>query len=106
MEASDDGIQFRTVIRINTGLETELLLGDKFIVFDIPLTKAKYFRLSSTGIRRYKQVQFSGITRLKNWFEKTNHRARNYMYVAEASTIEKINDQVVRPVPLFILTRS
>jgi len=95
LEASDDGIQFRTVIRINTGLETELLLGDKFIVFDIPLTKAKYFRLSSTGVRRYKQVQFSGITRLKNWFEKTNHRARNYMYVAEASTIERINDQLV-----------
>src|SRR6476620_1613720 len=38
MEASDDGIQFRTVIRINTGLETELLSGDKFIVFDIPVT--------------------------------------------------------------------
>jgi len=95
LEASDDGIQFHTVIRINTGLETELLLGDKFIVFDLPVTKAKYFRLSSSGIRRYKQVQFSGITRLKNWFEKTNHRARNYMYVSDASTIERINDQVV-----------
>jgi hypothetical protein len=95
LEASDDGIQFRTVTPINTGLETELLLGDKFIVFDIPVTKAKYFRLSSTQTRRYKQVQFSGITRLKNWMEKTNHRGRTFMYVAEASTIEAINKQAV-----------
>lgn len=95
LEASDDGIQFRTVVRINTGLETELLLGDKFIVFDIPVTKAKYFRLSSTQTRRYKQVQFSGITRLKNWMEKANYRGRNYMHVADASTIETINQQAV-----------
>lgn len=94
LQASDDGIQFRTVTPINTGLETELLLHDKFVVFDIPLTRAKYFRLSSAQTRRYKQVQFSGITRLKNWMEKTNHRGRSYMYVAEASTIETVNKQV------------
>lgn len=94
LETSDDGIQYRSITRINTGAETELLLGDKFIVYDIPLTKAKYFRLSSSQARRYKQVQFSGITRLKNWMEKTNHRGRSYMYVAEASTIESDNNQV------------
>ena len=93
LEASDDGITFRSVTRINTGFDTELLLGDKYIVYDIPVTRAKYFRLSSAQTRRYKQVQFSGITRLKNWIEKTNHRARNFMYVAEASTIENINNQ-------------
>ena len=93
LEASDDGITFRPVTRINTGFDTELLLGDKYIVYDIPVTRAKYFRLSSAQTRRYKQVQFSGITRLKNWIEKTNHRARNFMYVAEASTIENVNNQ-------------
>ncbi|HEX5155250.1 MAG TPA: glycosyl hydrolase [Parafilimonas sp.] len=95
LEASDDGVQFRTVTPINTGLETELLLGDKRIVFDIPVTRAKYFRLSSAQTRRYKQVQFSGITRLKNWMEKTNHRGRSFMYVAEASAVETINKQAV-----------
>jgi len=95
LESSDDGINFKTVTRINTGVDTELALHDKHIVFDIPVTKAKYFRLSSTKSRRYKQVQFSGIIRLKNWFEKTNQRARSYMFVAEASTIEINNDQEV-----------
>jgi hypothetical protein len=95
LEASDDGIQFRTITPINTGLETELLLGDKFIVFDIPVTRAKYFRFSSTRARRYKQVQFSGITRLKNWMEKTNHRGRSYMYVVETSAVETTNKQSV-----------
>jgi hypothetical protein len=41
LEASDDGITFRPVTRINTGLDTELLLGDKYIVYDIPVTRAK-----------------------------------------------------------------
>ncbi|MBD0367763.1 MAG: glycosyl hydrolase family 43, partial [Flavisolibacter sp.] len=75
LEASDDGNQFHLVTNINTGLESELLSGDKFITYDIPVTRAKYFRLTSTKTRRYRQVQFSGITRLKNWMEKANHRA-------------------------------
>ncbi|HEY0679662.1 MAG TPA: glycosyl hydrolase, partial [Chitinophagaceae bacterium] len=66
VEASDDGSQFRLVTTINTGLETELLIGDKYIAFDIPVTKAKYFRLSSAKARRYRHVRLSGITRLKN----------------------------------------
>jgi hypothetical protein len=33
LEASDDGVQFRQVTNINTGLETELVMSDKFIVF-------------------------------------------------------------------------
>ncbi|MGB8192660.1 MAG: glycosyl hydrolase, partial [Chitinophagaceae bacterium] len=95
LEASDDGQQFRLVTTISTGLETELLIGDKFIAFDIPVTKAKYFRLTSAKTRRYRQVQFSGITRLKNWMEKTNNRARYVMMVEESSTIDNNNQQQV-----------
>src|SRR5829696_1034666 len=95
LEASDDGIQFRLVTQINTGVETELLAGDKFIVYDIPVTRAKYFRLSSAKARRYRQVQFSGLTRLKNWMEKTNQRARTIVYVEEVSTIKNNNNQIV-----------
>jgi len=95
LEASDDGNNFRVVTNINTGLETELMLNDKFITYDFPATKAKYFRLSSAKARRYKYVQFSGFTRLKNWMEKTNHRARYNMLVSEASTIRQRNDQLV-----------
>ncbi len=95
LEASDDGKNFRVVTHINTGLETELMLNDKFITYDFPATKAKYFRLTSAKARRYKYVQFSGFTRLKNWMEKTNHRARYNMLVTETSTIHQRNDQVV-----------
>src|SRR5688572_3982839 len=95
LEASDDGNQYRLITNINTGLETELILGDKFITYDFPATKAKYFRLSSSKARRYRQVQFSGFIRLKNWMEKTNHRARYNMLVNETSTIHHRNDQFV-----------
>ena len=101
LEASDDGVQFRQITAINTGLETELLMSDKFIVYDIPVTRAKYFRFTSSKTRRYRQVQFSGITRLKNWMEKTNHRARTSAYVEETSTIDQNNDQNV-PAPSLI----
>src|SRR5687767_6436853 len=97
LEASDDGNEFRLVTAINTGLETELLSGDKFIAYDIPPTKAKHFRLSSSKTRRYRQVQFSGITRLKNWMEKANHRGRSMMLVEESSTIHTYPDQKVPP---------
>ncbi|MEP6845128.1 MAG: glycosyl hydrolase, partial [Panacibacter sp.] len=83
LEASDDGIQFRLITLINTGLEGELLINDKFINYDIPETTAKYFRLSSKQIRRYKQVQFSGINRLKNWMEKTNNRGAYFSNVGD-----------------------
>jgi hypothetical protein len=95
LEVSDDGVKFRQVTPINTGLETELLISDKFIVFDIPVTTAKYFRFASSKTRRYRQVQFSGITRLKNWMEKANHRMRTSTYVSESSTIEQNNEQKV-----------
>ena len=95
MEASDDGVQFRKVVTINTGLDTELLLGNKYIVFDIPVTKAKYFRLTSPGTRRYRQVQLSGISRLKNWMEKTNVRGRSHMQLVEPSTVHTNNNQFV-----------
>jgi hypothetical protein len=105
LEASDDGNQYRTITTINTGLETELILGDKFITYDFPVTKAKYFRLSSPKARRYRQVQFSGFIRLKNWMEKTNHRARYNMLVNETSTIQHLNDQIV-PVGSIIDSRN
>ncbi len=95
LESSDDGNQFHLVTTINTGLETELILGDKFITYDFPATKAKYFRLTSPKARRYRQVQFSGFIRLKNWMEKTNHRARHNILVKETSTIHHRNDQIV-----------
>jgi len=83
--ASDDGTQFRSVTAINTGLEADLILGNKFIAYDFPVTKAKYFRLSSSKARRYKQVRFSGVVRLENWMEKSNTRATTIIYVAKAS---------------------
>ena len=92
LEASNDGIQFHPVTTINTGFEADLLLGDKFITYDIPVTKAKYFRLSSSGIRRYRQVRFSGITRLANWMEKANHRP---VYIGELPSISSNNDQEI-----------
>ncbi len=85
LEASDDGIQFRLITPISTGVKGELLLGDKFITYDIPVTRAKFFRLSSSGSRRYKQLRFSGITRLKNWMEKTNSRPTSIIYVEKAT---------------------
>ena len=39
LEASDDGKIFRTVTPINTGVESELMAGDKYIVYDIPVTR-------------------------------------------------------------------
>ena len=97
LEASDDGLQFQKVVTINTGLDTELLLGNKYILFDIPVTRAKYFRLTSPGTRRYRQVQLSGISRLKNWMEKTNLRGRSSMMLVEPSTIHTTNNQFVQP---------
>ena len=95
LESSMDGKQFKKVTVINTGLDTELFIGYKYIVFDIPTTRAKYFRLTSTGTRKYKQVQFSGITRLRNWMEKSNLRGRSDAYVEERSTIQSNNDQII-----------
>jgi hypothetical protein len=97
LESSNDGIQFSRVVSINTGLDTELLLGNKYITFDFTTTRAKYFRLISNAPRKYKQVQFSGFTRLKNWMEKTNARGRNAVLVEDASTIETNNNQTVSP---------
>jgi len=92
LEASDDGIRFHPVTFINTGPQGELLLGDKFITYDILLTRAKFFRLSSFEARRYRQVRFSGITRVKNWMEKANHRAT---YIGEMASIQSSNDQKI-----------
>ncbi|HET9053839.1 MAG TPA: glycosyl hydrolase, partial [Cyclobacteriaceae bacterium] len=71
------------------------MIGDKYIAFDIPVTKARFFRLSSAKARRYRHVKLSGITRLKNWMEKANHRSRHIMLVQESSTILHHNEQKV-----------
>lgn len=95
LEASQDGINFREVAKINTGVESELMAGDKYIVYGIPVYKAKYYRISSTKARRYRQVIFSGITRLNEWMEKTNMRPRNITRVDHSSAIDITNDQQV-----------
>lgn len=85
LECSDDGIQFKKITTINTGTEYELKLGYKFITYDITFTKAKYFRFVSKKPRRFSQVRFSEIIRLKNFMEKANYR---FMFTGdEASNI-------------------
>ena len=97
LEFSNDGIQFSKIVSINTGLDTELLLNSKYITFDFPATRAKFFRIVSNAPRKYRQVQFSSFVRLKNWMEKTNTRGRNNVFVEDASTIETTNTQIVAP---------
>lgn len=74
LECSEDKETYYNIATISTGLEAELRTGKKFITYDIPTTKAKYFRLSSAEPRRYSQVRFSGITRLEKFMEKTGNR--------------------------------
>lgn len=95
LESSVDGKHFTLVTPINTGVESELQAGDKYIVYDIPPTTARYYRISCTQSRRYRQVRFSGIERLQNWLEKTNARPRNIVRVEDRSAIEKNNLQQV-----------
>jgi hypothetical protein len=74
LESSDDGRHFQRVVEINTGLESELRQFEKFITFDFPPTKARFFRLRVSQARRLAQVRFSAITRLANFMEKTGQR--------------------------------
>lgn len=74
LEASENGVQFQRVVEINTGLESELRQFEKFITFDFPPTKARFFRLQTGQARRLAQVRFSAITRLNNFMEKTGQR--------------------------------
>lgn len=69
LEASDDGTLFRTVLTIRAGPPAE----DTFSLLEFPVTKARYFRLTSSGGRRYSQVRFSGAARLANWQKKANY---------------------------------
>ncbi len=74
LQVSNNGLQFQTVATISTGLESELLMGDKFITYDIPPTKARYFRLTIDRARRISQVRLSRITRLNDFMEKAANR--------------------------------
>jgi hypothetical protein len=102
LEASVDGKIFYGVTPINTGIESELLKGDKYIVYDFPAESARFWRISTTKSRRFRRVQFSGIERLHQWLEKTNVRPRSIMRVKEASGIEMSIDQQVNP---FYITK-
>ncbi|HVG41624.1 MAG TPA: glycosyl hydrolase, partial [Chitinophagaceae bacterium] len=93
LESSDDGVLFKTVTSINTGIESELTLGYKFITYDLPYTRASYFRLTAYAARRISQVRFSSITRLANFMEKTGNRFQ--FYGEETSPIyTEVKDQV------------
>ncbi len=83
LQSSDDGHNFSDVVTINTGLEAELAQGDKFITYDFPATKARFFRITTTNSRRFAQVRFSGITRLNNWMEKSGYR---YQFSGEGTS--------------------
>lgn len=74
LQSSDDGIKFNNVVEINTGLEPGLAQGNKFITFDIPFTRAKFFRLVSDEARKYREVKFSGVARLDRFMEKAGFR--------------------------------
>jgi len=74
LRSSDDGINFQNVVTINTGFEPDLARGNKFITYDIPVTKAKYFRLLSDEARVYRQIKFSGVERLDHFMEKAGFR--------------------------------
>ncbi|MCU7552153.1 glycosyl hydrolase [Chitinophagaceae bacterium LB-8] len=93
LQSSQDGQRFKDVVAINTGLESELAAGYKFITFDFPATKAKFFRITSKHSRRLAQVRFSEITRLDQWMEKSGYR---YQFSGEGtSPIYKDNHQQV-----------
>jgi hypothetical protein len=84
-ESSNDGIQFNLVTSINTGFEAGLIAGNKFITYDVPPTKAKYFRFTTNEARRYVKIQFSGVTRLNNFMEKAAFR-----FMADADAMSPV----------------
>lgn len=69
LEVSDDGVQFQKVTTINAGRATDEVSS----LAEFPVTKARYFRLSSAGGRRYAQIRFSNAARLENWQKKANY---------------------------------
>lgn len=83
LQSSDDGVVFTSVVTISTGLAAELAAGFKFITYDIPPVKARYFRFVCTQPRRFSQVRFSGYTRLPNFLEKTGAR---FQFSGEATS--------------------
>lgn len=80
LQSSDDGVHFQNIVTINTGFEPDLVRGNKFITYDIPVTKAKYFRLLSDEARVYRQIKFSGVERLYHFMEKAGFR---FMFTGE-----------------------
>ncbi|MBB1283768.1 glycosyl hydrolase family 43 [Flavisolibacter sp. BT320] len=94
LQSSDDGVAFTSVVTISTGLAAELRAGYKFITYDIPPIKAKYFRFLSTQPRRFSQVRFSGYTRLQNFLEKTGAR-----FQFSGETTSPIYSADAQPVP-------
>jgi hypothetical protein len=98
-ESSNDGAQFQLVAAINTGFEAGLIAGNKFITYDVPPTKAKFFRFTTNEARRYVKIQFSGVTRLNNFMEKAAFR-----FMADADAISPVfhnTDQHIEPSSLI-----
>ena len=95
LAASNDGDHFQMVTEINTGFAEDLTKGNKFITYDIPVREATFFRIISTGIRRYGKVRFSGVERFKNWMEKGAFR---FMFEGENySDLYVENSQEIAP---------
>ena len=98
LEASDDGVQFRTVAAINAGRSTE----DAFSLMEFPATRATYFRLTSAGGRRYGQVRFSGAARLDNWQKKANYSFGGFD-IPDAKAVSP--DAIIDPKTLLNITQ-
>jgi hypothetical protein len=94
LQSSDDGVVFTSVVTISTGLAAELAAGYKFITYDIPPVKARYFRFVCTQPRRFSQVRFSGYTRLPHFLEKTGAR-----FQFSGETTSPIYTDSAQPVP-------
>lgn len=94
LQSSRDGIVFTSVVTISTGLAAELAAGYKFITYDIPPVKAKYFRFVCTQPRRFSQVRFAGYTRLPNFLEKIGDR-----FQFSGETTSPIYNDDAQPVP-------
>ena len=72
LEVSDDGTDFRQLASFNGSSEIGRSEEQAFMLSEFPATKARFFRLSSTGAREFSQIRFSGASRLEDWRKKAN----------------------------------
>jgi hypothetical protein len=74
LEASDDGVQFREVSNFSSASEMGRSGEEALMLAEFPVTKAKYFRLTSPKEKQFAQVRFSSAPRLEDWLKKANYR--------------------------------